>query len=238
MPHPDAPLAVRLLLLMHIVAGSLALAIAPLAMIARKGGTWHRRWGTIFVIAMATVSVTALGLGPYFHDLFLVAVGVLSGFLVFGAWRAARAHDRVAPVDVIAAAVVLVAGCALLVLAMLQHSAFAAVLMMFGAIAVFLGARDLYRLSRPAPRKAWMYRHLTLILAAYIAAVTAFSAVNLQMLPLVARWTWPTVIGTILITWANVHYRKPKRPRDVLRQAQPQLTTRLDDIVMSAERDR
>ena len=213
MLHADAPLAIRAMLLVHIAAGSLALVIAPLAMIARKGGAWHRRWGSVFVIAMATVSLTAFGLGPYFADLFLVAVGVLSGYLVFGAWRAARAHDRVAPVDVVAAAAVLVAGCALLVLAVLQHSAFAAVLAMFGAISVFLGAKDLYRVSRPAPRKAWMYRHLTLMLAAYIAAVTAFSAVNLHAIPLVARWAWPTVIGTLLITWANVHYRKPKRPR-------------------------
>ena len=180
-------------------------------MVARKGGTWHRRWGTVFVIAMGTVSVTAFGLGPYFGDLFLVAVGVLSGFLVFGAWRAARAHDRVAAVDVVAAGAVVVAGGALLVLAALQHSAFFLVLTMFGGISVFLGGRDLYRMSRPAPRKAWMYRHLTFMLAAYIAAVTAFSTVNLHMLPLVARWTWPTVIGTLLITWANVHYRKPKR---------------------------
>jgi uncharacterized membrane protein len=213
MPHADAPLAIRLLLLVHIGAGSLALAIAPLAMVARKGGAWHRRWGTVFVIAMATVSITAFGLGPYFQDLFLVAVGVLSGYLVFAAWRAARAHDRVAPVDVVAAVAVLVAGCALLLLAALQHSAFTAVLMMFGAICVGLGAKDVYRLSRPAPRKAWMYRHLTLMVAAYVAAVTALSAVNLHAIPLVARWAWPTVIGTILITWANVHYRKPKRPR-------------------------
>ncbi len=210
MPHPDAPLAIRLLLLLHIAAGSLALVLAPLAMIARKGGTWHRRWGTMFVIAMGTVSVTAFGLGPYFRDFFLVAVGVLSGYLVFGAWRAARVHDRVAPVDVGAAVAVSIAGVALLLLAYLQPSEFSAVLTMFGAICVFLGARDLYRMSRPAPRKAWMYRHLTLILAAYIASVTAFSAVNLHMLPLVARWAWPTVIGTVLIAWANIHYRKPK----------------------------
>lgn len=213
MPHADAPLAIRLLLLLHIVAGSVALVIAPLAMIARKGGTWHRRWGTVFVLAMATVALSAFVLGPFFHDLFLVAIGVLSGYLVFAAWRAARAHDRVTAVDAVAAAGVLVAGCALLLLAYLAHSGFAAVLATFGVVCVYLGAKDLYRQSRPAPRKAWMYRHLTLMLAGYIAAVSAFSAVNLHMIPLIARWTWPTVIGTILITWANAHYRKPKGPR-------------------------
>jgi uncharacterized membrane protein len=212
-PHADAPLMIRALLLVHIAAGSVALVIAPLAMLARKGGTWHRRWGTAFVVSMATVSVTAFGLGPYFHDLFLVAVGVLSGYLVFGAWRAARAHDRGAPIDHAAAVAVALAGGALLLLAYLQHSAFAAVLTMFGIICIAAGGIDLYRLSRPAEHKAWMYRHLTLALAAYIAAVTAFSTVNLHFIPLVARWTWPTVIGTLLITWANIHYRRPKAPR-------------------------
>ena len=196
MPHADAPLAIRLLLLLHILAGSVALVIAPLAMIARKGGTWHRRWGTVFVLGMATVALSAFVLGPYFHDLFLVAIGVLSGYLVFAAWRAARAHDRVTPVDVAAAAGVVVAGCALLLLAYFAHSGFTAVLATFGVVCVYLGAKDLYRQSRPAPRKAWMYRHLTLMLAGYIAAVSAFSAVNLHMIPLVARWIWPTVIGT------------------------------------------
>ncbi len=160
---------------------------------------------------MATVSVTALGLGPYFHDGYLVAVGVLSGYLVFGAWRAAHAHDRTGPIDHVAAVAVGIAGLALFSLAYIQQSAFAAVLIMFGIICVGAGGIDLYRLSRPAPRKAWMYRHLTLMLGAYIAAVTAFSTVNLHVIPLVARWIWPTVFGTILITWANIHYRKPKR---------------------------
>lgn len=219
MPHAEAPLLIRALLMVHIAAGSVALVVAPLAMIVRKGGTWHRRWGRAFMISMATVSVTAFGLGPYFHDLFLVAVGVLSGYLVFGAWRAARAHDHRAAVDVGAAGTVAVAGVALLLLAYLQHSAFSAVLTMFGVICIAAGGVDLYRLSRPAARKAWMYRHLTLALAAYIATVTAFSTVNLHVIPLVARWTWPTVIGTILITWANIHYRKPKQRPNVEQRA-------------------
>jgi len=46
-----------------------------------------------------------------------------------------------------------------------------------------------------------------------IAAVTAFSAVNLHFIPLVARWAWPTVIGTLLITWANIQYRRPEPAR-------------------------
>ena len=63
---------------------------------------------------------------------------------------------------------------------------------MFANICITAEGIDLYRLSRPAAHKAWMYRHLTLALAAYVAAVTAFSTVNLNVMPLVARWTWPT----------------------------------------------
>jgi uncharacterized membrane protein len=43
----------------HILLGSLALVIAPLAMLTIKGGRWHRRWGKIYFYAMAGVAFTA-----------------------------------------------------------------------------------------------------------------------------------------------------------------------------------
>jgi hypothetical protein len=46
------------------------------------------------------------------------------------------------------------------------------------------------------------------MLAAYIATVTAFSAVNFQFLPPVVRWLWPSVAGTLgIFAWSS-YYRK------------------------------
>ena len=53
------------------------------------------------------------------------------------------------------------------------------------------------------------------MLGSYIAAVTAFSVVNFDFLPTVARWLWPSVVGTPLIALWIVYYklkfaRRPK----------------------------
>jgi hypothetical protein len=46
------------------------------------------------------------------------------------------------------------------------------------------------------------------MLAAYIATVTAFSAVNFTFLhPIWVRWLWPTVAGTVLITYYTTRYK-------------------------------
>ena len=51
----DAP---HLVTLVHVVAGTLVLAVAPAAMIVRKGGRWHRRWGIAFMAAMRSAGST------------------------------------------------------------------------------------------------------------------------------------------------------------------------------------
>lgn len=46
------------------------------------------------------------------------------------------------------------------------------------------------------------------MLAAYISTVSAFSAVNFHFLnPVWLRWLWPTVIGSLVITFYTAHYK-------------------------------
>jgi uncharacterized membrane protein len=51
--------AFKIVLSIHIAFGTVALIIAPLAMMTVKGGRWHRRWGEIYFWAMAGVAVSA-----------------------------------------------------------------------------------------------------------------------------------------------------------------------------------
>jgi hypothetical protein len=45
------------------------------------------------------------------------------------------------------------------------------------------------------------------MLTSYVAAVTAFSAVNFTFLPTTVRWLWPTLIGTVgIVVWVR-YYR-------------------------------
>jgi hypothetical protein len=56
---------------------------------------------------------------------------------------------------------------------------------------------------------AWWYSHMTRMLAAYIATVTAFSVVNFEFLPRVVRWLWATVAGTVgIVIWTRYYRRK------------------------------
>lgn len=219
MLHPDTPLYVRLVLSAHILAGTLALFVAPVAMIAVKGGRAHRRFGKMYVVAMGVVAVTALAVAPYFGDWFLLAIAVFSAYLAFSGWRILarkRPGDAAAPVDWIAAGAVIVAGIALYALAILQRAqfgSFAIVLAVFGTIAIVLGARDLAGLIHPtSDNSQWLFRHFTNMTAAYIATVTAFSSVNFHFIqPVWLRWLWPTLLGSVLITYWNIAYRSPKR---------------------------
>ena len=46
----------RMLYVVHIVAGSLSLVFGYVALFAAKGATVHRRSGTVFVYAMLTIA--------------------------------------------------------------------------------------------------------------------------------------------------------------------------------------
>ncbi len=83
------------------------------------------------------------------------------------------------------------------------------VAIVFGIIGVLLAAGDIRSFVRPPKdKRAWWYTHMTRMLAAYIATVTAFSVVNFQFLPETARWLWATVIGTLGIVMWTRYYRK------------------------------
>ncbi|MCC6636763.1 MAG: DUF2306 domain-containing protein, partial [Ignavibacteriaceae bacterium] len=47
-------------LYLHIAAGFLALVVAPVAMVVKKGGNAHRLWGKIFFWSMTVVAISAL----------------------------------------------------------------------------------------------------------------------------------------------------------------------------------
>jgi hypothetical protein len=89
------------------------------------------------------------------------------------------------------------------------HDGFSVVLYGLGTICFGAGARSVYQFFRPptAPA-AWLFSHFGSMLAAYIATVTAFSVVNFRFLnPVWIRWAWPTVIGTLVITYYTARYK-------------------------------
>jgi len=73
----------------HVAAGTTALAAGYIAIAARKGGTWHRRSGTVFVYAIIAMGLAAVGIAVY-EGKEDVAGGALTAYLVFTAWTTVK----------------------------------------------------------------------------------------------------------------------------------------------------
>ena len=87
------------------------------------------------------------------------------------------------------------------------------VAIVFGTIGAIVAGRHAWHFARPsADARAFMLDHMIGMLSSYIATVTAFSVVNFTFLPPVARWLWPTLVGTPLVTiWVSYYKGRFKR---------------------------
>jgi uncharacterized membrane protein YccF (DUF307 family) len=199
----------------HIVFGSIALFVAPAAMLTPKGGLWHRRWGKIYFWSMAGVSVTAVVMSFIRSGLFFLLVALFSFYLSFTGYRILYRKKPEQPatgIDWAGASIVLLGSIALILygLYMLLTSHFGTVAIVFGIIGLYFGVTDVRAFRHPpTDKQAWWFTHMRRMLAAYIATVTAFSVVNFRFLPPVARWLWPTVVGTVgIMLWVGYYRRR------------------------------
>lgn len=216
----DEPSAiVTLVRAVHIAAGSIALFVAPGAMLTVKGGRWHRRWGRVYVWAMGVVAVTALALAAIRPNVFLALVAVFSFYLAFiGQRTIARRRlplgRRAAALDWGGAMVAGTGAVGLLLYALLSRGGdrpgLWPVALIFGLVGLLLAGRELRSFRRPdAEPRAWWYRHMGNMLGAYVATVSAFSVVNFTALPPIVRWLWPTAVGVPLIgLWIRLYRRR------------------------------
>ena len=204
----------RAALIIHILFGSVALFVAPAAMLTRKGGLWHRRWGKIFFWAITGVAITAVVMSLIRSGLFFLLVALFSFYLALTGYRVLyrkTPQQRAGKADWTAASTMLLGSLALVAYGvyLMVTSSFGIVAIVFGVIGLWLAMLDMRDfLHHPADKMAWWYSHMTRMLSAYIAAVTAFSVVNFKLLPPVPRWLWATVLGTLgIIVWTR-YYRK------------------------------
>ena len=208
----------KAVLIIHIVFGSVALFVAPAAMMTGKGGLWHRRWGELFFWAITGVASTAVVLSLIRSGLFFLLVALFSFYLAFTGYRVLyrkTPQQRASRADWIAVAAMLVGSVVLLAFGayLMLTSSFGMVALVFGAIGLLFAIRDIREFRHhPADKMAWWYSHMTRMMAAYIATVTAFSVVNFKFLPPVPRWLWPTVVGTAgIVVWTRYYRRKFRR---------------------------
>ncbi len=196
-------LAFHLLLAVHVLGGGIALLVGPVPMLSRKGGAIHRRAGFGFVVALGSASVSAFVLALCVHDRLLLTIAVLTAFLIVSGQRAARFRLGVSPGTTDAACALLLAGFGVW---LVSRSAYPLDVtgLFFGAGSVLLAARQWHLLR--AARPDWLLAHIAGMGGAYVATATAFLVVNLGFLPKPLIFIAPTVIGSLMITWASIRH--------------------------------
>ena len=223
---------VRLVLWLHIAFGFAAFAIAPVALVTRKGGAAHRRWGRAYFWAMSGVAATALVLSAVLPILFLALVAIFSFYAAFAAYRVLYLKDlasggRPKTIDCAAGLVTLIGSLTLGVLGILAPSLMgigvvrvagrpvSVVAVAFGIVGVALAVLTMrHFVRRPREKMFWWYAHMQGMLASYVAAWSAFSAVNLTRVfgPVWWVWLWPTLLGTpAIVIWITYYKLKFNR---------------------------
>lgn len=224
--HPEWPLFLRCLLVVHIGMGLVAFVCAPVALATAKGGKTHRRWGKIYFWAMAGVAATALALSILLPILFLALVAVFSFYAAFSAYRILSLKDlgrggRAQWFDWAAALVTFATSGVLAWIGAFRPQLVPGtglIAEVFGAIGMVIAARSMGTFLRPpAEKQFWWYLHMSGMIGSYIAAVAAFSVVNLS--PHFGNawwvWLWPVMVGIpALEIWKRSYRAKFARKRD------------------------
>ncbi len=200
---------------LHIAAGFTAFFVAPAAMTVRKGSDAHRLWGKIYFWAMATATFGALLVAAYRPNYFLLGLSVFSFHLTFIGYRILFRKrpdrgDKPKFIDWLITCATVLAGIGMISVGLSIDDSGGTILFCafgFGMLVNAIMTIKEYIKPKLDP-KEWFIIHMNGMLASYIAAVTAFSAVNFSFLPMLVRWLWPSVIGAPLIAIWVAKYRK------------------------------
>jgi hypothetical protein len=167
---------------------------------------------------MAYIALSAIALSLLRSGIFLLLIGIFSFYLAFTGYRALyhkSLRDRRGTwLDWTGAIIALIGGACLIILARFGFEffpeRFRLVAQLFGAVGFLYAAMDLYGFAKPGGKPMrWWFLHMQRMIASYVAAITAFSAVNFQFLPTNIRWLWPSIVGTIGgIIWKRYYKRK------------------------------
>lgn len=202
----------NVLLVLHILGGSLALISGIPAMLARKGSKLHSQSGLFYFSSMAFTGVSGLLLALLSFNLFLFPISIFTLYMVLSGRIMIRLRNKPAQtkpliglkylaIPTLLTGVFMVGyGCYWL----MQGQNMAIVLCVFGAITLGMSLGDLAAIHK----KKWtepvhyLRQHISRMGGSYIAATTAFFSVQIHFLPPVLVWLLPSLIGSLLISFA------------------------------------
>jgi uncharacterized membrane protein len=205
----------------HIAAGSLALIIGLIAIIAGKGKKLHRVAGRIFLILMSIVIITGLiGVFVFGRNTFLLVITVLSGYLAFSGYRVIKAKSNSPKLPDIAVCLVSLIS----VLYFLYY--FKSICMIWSPVIMYstvgyLFLMIIYDIGRYfIPAKAygnlWLYEHILKMVSAFGGLLSAFSGTVFPQYHPYSQFG-PSILGTLIAIGFMINV--PNRKRYVINKS-------------------
>ncbi|TAE14552.1 MAG: hypothetical protein EAZ47_10735 [Bacteroidetes bacterium] len=206
------------LLVVHIVAGSIALIAGTIAAIAKKGSVLHKNVGLVFYWAMLATASTALVVSqlPTHQNWMLFGVGGFTAQMTLTGRRVVQARKTGSTWFDYA---VLAFGSAFAVYmafigirSLLAGNSFGIVSCVFSAVSFLYVWLDIRWLFFVAIKNVWLGNHITRMVGALIASYTAFLVVNIQVdYPFnLAVWLAPTLVGSVFIARMRAKFASKK----------------------------
>ena len=203
----------QILLPIHILAGTIALLCAAMAVSSEKGKKLHVLSGRTYFWCMVAIFLTAIPMSIITSNIFLFLIAIFSFYLAFAGMRFARNRKGVATtLDWIIVSLMILSGVGMWILAAIyftNNNSQYIPLLVFGFLAIALGYADFKsHKNKTAIGKERLSRHLTNMLGGTIAVITAVLAVNVDLEPAWVWWVLPTALITPVIFWWNVKVLK------------------------------
>ena len=197
-----------ILLVIHVLAGTIALLCSAIAVSSEKGKKFHVLSGRTYFWCMVGIFLTAIPMSIINSNIFLFLIAIFSFYLAFSGMRFAKNRKGIATtIDWIAVSLMILSGLGMWVLAVIyfinENSQYIT-LLVFGFIALALGCADyISHKNKAAIGKERIAKHLTNMMAGTIAVITAVLVVNVNIEPIWIWWLLPTAVITPIIFYWN-----------------------------------
>lgn len=205
-----------ILLIIHIIAGSIGLLTGTINIIIKKGDKAHKNVGKFFFYSMLINGFAGLIISLIHRNDFLLIVAVFSIYMVATGQRflsLKQLHKEQNPkaIDWILTYTMLVFAFLFITYGsflLINKVNFGIVLLVFGVVSCLMAIKDIkvYK-GNIKEKNYWLLLHIQRMVGSYIAALTAFIVVNNHFLPGIVGWLLPTVIFTPLIVKWTKQYR-------------------------------
>lgn len=206
----------NVILILHIVGGSLGLLTGAVSIIRIKGDNKHKLVGKVFFVSMLIAGISSLILSFLHPNYFLFMVGVFTIYLVSTGqiYLNHKPKDKIELISIEWVITILMFLAGLLFVGIgiskiIKLDFFGNVFITFGVIGLVFVLQDFKNFNGKSKIKNyWLIGHLQRMTAGFIAALTAFLVVNNNYFPKIfpgfLYWLLPTIIFTpLIIKWSR-----------------------------------